>query len=751
MPEENIFDDPEMVESFLTEADEIVEQLDDDLVTLESQPDNLELLGAIFRGVHTLKGMAGFLGFTTFVQLSHETESVLDQLRKQTLRVTTSLMDVILEAIDLLKDLLEEVRAQNVQTHDLSEIIAKLGSAMRPSPAPHTDDDAESTAEIAQEPASSQAILENNSVETPADAATDLSRVIAWLTAQPASSNTNDTEDVVFETRDVAFETSEPSHENITAHAVRESLGLTQETEPDPEHIIENAVITEVSRTEFGDISKVQTEGAFRQARIDRMLDGSKPTFDESETDIASAVEDGIAITEIAFDDFEAVSVAKPTPKPTTTAKAEPEAEKAPSRPAAQPTVRAERPSGGRAEAATTTIRVDVKRLEEMMNLIGELVLERNRLLKLNRDFEQKVNLAAFGSELSENSARLNRLTTDLQRSILSVRMLPIGNVFKKFPRIVRDTARELNKEVELILSGEETELDKTIVDVIGDPLVHLIRNSIGHGIEFPQERESKGKPRTGRIWLSASHAGNEIIIEIVDDGKGIDPKVIGQKAVEKQIVTQEQLAEMSQKDILNLIFLPGFSTAKQVSQVSGRGVGLDVVRTTLKNFNGTVELDSQVGKGSRIALKLPLTLAIIQGLIVKAGRETFAIPLSSVIETVRVTPSEIQRVKGREVLDLRNHVLSLVRLKNVLTCASAEDTDRRHADTSYVVVIGVAESRIGVIVDRLVGEEEIVVKSLGSYLGDVPGIAGATIMGDGNPALILEVSAFLNTYRGAR
>ena len=394
----------------------------------------------------------------------------------------------------------------------------------------------------------------------------------------------------------------------------------------------------------------------------------------------------------------------------------------------------------------STTIRVDVKRLEEMMNLIGELVLERNHLLQLKKDFELKVDLDSFELGLAENSARINRLTTDLQRSILSVRMLPIGSVFKKFPRIARDIARDLNKEVELVLSGEETELDKAIVDVISEPLTHLLRNSIDHGLETPDVREAAGKPRSGKVCLSASHVGNQIIIEITDDGAGIDPEVIGRKAVEKELITEEQLAEMSKKEIFDLIFLPGFSTAEQVSTVSGRGVGMDVVRTTVRNFNGTINLESELGKGTRIELRLPLTLAIIQALIVEVGKETFAIPLSSVVETVRITPEDIQKVRKHEVLDLRNSVLPLLRLREALHCAPAESASS-NGHHSYVVVVGHAEQQTGVVVDRLIGEEEIVVKSLGNYLGNVPGIAGATIMGDGRASLILEVSTLMSLY----
>ena len=775
MSDENLFDDPEMVESFLMEADEIVEQLDDDLVTLETQPDDVELLGAIFRGVHTLKGMAGFLGFTQFVQLAHETESVLDLLRKQALSVDLALMDVILEAIDLLKQFLEDIRSQNVQSRDLSEISAKLeGLVTDPgmespvetseteiveeadsapaevdeaidserempdstlawlqeqggAPAAPSTDASEVSAEIESERETLTAITEwsqeqeDSPATQSAEATGEISGALAWLEDQGAVAIEPGHEPELELSADAtsSADLSPPDveyapHANVTVAEIGETLGVTETTaEPDPNQInIDTIPVDEISAADIGDIAHVGAKDAIQpQERVDDILQvtvstpgGAKST---AETD----------------------SPAQPTAQATHDL--------------------AGKPSGAsiKQETASTTIRVDVKRLEEMMNLIGELVLERNRLLKLNKDFEQKLSLDTFEAELSENSTRLNRLTTDLQRSILSIRMLPIGTVFKKFPRIVRDIARDLNKEVELILSGEETELDKTIVDVISEPLVHLIRNSADHGIETPEVREAAGKPRKGKVWLSASHAGNQIIIEIVDDGKGIDPQVVGQKAIEKGMITEAQLAEMSDKEILNLIFMAGFSTAKQVSKVSGRGVGMDVVRTTIQKFNGTIELESGLGKGSRVSLKLPLTLAIIQGLIVKVGIETFAIPLSSVIETVRVTPDDIQQMKKREVLDLRNEVLPLIRLREALECTPIEISDTKKNQASYVVVLGIAEQHLGVIVDELIGEEEIVVKSLGYYLGNVPGIAGATIMGDGRPAVILEVSALMGIY----
>lgn len=389
-------------------------------------------------------------------------------------------------------------------------------------------------------------------------------------------------------------------------------------------------------------------------------------------------------------------------------------------------------------KAIEQTIRVDVSRLDSLMNLVGELVLSRNRITQLAGELEKKFEGEYLTEQLSETTSQIGLITTELQLAVMKTRMVPIGKVFNKFPRMIRDLCRDLNKEIDLIITGEDTELDKSVVEEIGDPLVHMLRNAVDHGIESPDERIKKKKPKKGTIWLNAYHEGNHIVIEIKDDGKGIDPEKIKKKALEKELISVEEAKNLNKNEVFGLLFRPGFSTAEKVTGVSGRGVGMDVVKTNIEKLNGIIQVESEIDKGSTFKLKLPLTLAIIQALLVEVSGEVFAVPLVSVIETVRINENEIHNFEGREVLKLRDSVLSLIRLDEVFQLEGSFSTEM------YVVVVALAEKRIGMIVDRLVGQEEIVIKSLGEYLGGNIGIAGATIMGDGKVRLIIDVSGVM-------
>lgn len=387
---------------------------------------------------------------------------------------------------------------------------------------------------------------------------------------------------------------------------------------------------------------------------------------------------------------------------------------------------------------ADQTIRVDVNRLDSLMNIMSELVLGRNALLQ----FASKASLRFEGDELFEElnqtATQINFITTELQMSVMKMRMLPIGKVFNKFPRVVRDLARQLNKEVELTIHGEETELDKSVIEEIGDPLVHLVRNAVDHGIELPDVRERSGKPRQGTIKLSASQEGSNIVIRISDDGAGLDVDRIREKAAEKKLGTAEEIQRMSDREIFSFIFHPGFSTAKVISDVSGRGVGMDVVRTNIEKLKGLIDIESARGQGTAIVIKLPLTLAIVQGLLVETGSELFILPLASVSETVKITRDEIHSINQREVIRLRDAVLPIV---DLATTFFKKQETRAFAgrQNAYVVVLGLADRRLGLVVERLLGQEEVVIKPLGELLGQTPGIAGATIMGDGRVRLIVD------------
>ncbi len=390
------------------------------------------------------------------------------------------------------------------------------------------------------------------------------------------------------------------------------------------------------------------------------------------------------------------------------------------------------------------SIRVDIDRLDTVLNLAGELVLSRNRLMRLGSKIGEWEAESELSSQMDEAIAQLDLVTTDLQLAVMKIRMQPIAKVFNKFPRMVRDLARQNDKEIELVISGEETELDKTVIEEIGDPLVHLIRNSADHGMESPEDRVARGKPRCGTIALSAYQEGRNIIVSVGDDGRGIDPVAVKRTAVEKGLISSEDAEKMSDREALNLIFIPGFSTAKKVSNISGRGVGMDVVKTNITRINGTISVDSEVGKGTRIIFKLPLTLAIIQALTVEAGGEVYGIPLSTVIENIRVNDADIRTIEGQEVINIRDKVFPVVRLE-ALTSANPSISKK---EWKYIVIICLGERRVGLLVDALHGQEEIVMKSMGEYLRGTEGVAGACITGDGNVILVLDVAGLMESHK---
>ena len=629
----------EIMEDFLIEAFELIEQIDHDLVELESNPEDLELLNRIFRVAHTVKGSSSFLNFDVLTELTHHMEDVLNKARKGELKITPDIMDVVLESVDMMKGLLESIRdngsdaAAGIDIKNICASLTQISEGEAPSVAPE-----------------------------------------APVTPAP-----------------------EPVKE------------------PEPAAPAEEAA-PEVSDAELSKLSDSEVE-----AEIERLLKVRKAE------DQARRASKGIA--------------------PKSPEEIAPAASAAPA-PAAKPAPSRERDADKKVPAASSssavaqeqTIRVEVKRLDHLMNLIGELVLGKNRLLKIYDDVEERYEGEKFLEELNQVVSSLSLVTTDIQLAVMKTRMLPIAKVFNKFPRMIRDLSRELGKQIDLEISGEETELDKSIVEEIGDPLVHIIRNSCDHGIEDPETRKAMGKPEKGLVQLKAYNEGNHIVVEIVDDGKGLDADMLKSKSIEKGIITEREADAMSEKEAFGLIFRPGFSTAAKVTNVSGRGVGMDVVKTNIEKLNGIIDIESEVGKGTVMKLKIPLTLAIIQSLLVGTQEEFYAIPLASVLETVRVPIDDIYTIDGKNVLRLRDEVLSLVRLSDVFGVNKVFDG----GDQTYVVIIGVAEAKLGIIVDTLVGQEEIVIKSMGDYLQNIPGIAGATIRGDGRVTLIIDVGAMM-------
>ncbi|MDT3695789.1 MAG: chemotaxis protein CheA [Ignavibacterium sp.] len=394
------------------------------------------------------------------------------------------------------------------------------------------------------------------------------------------------------------------------------------------------------------------------------------------------------------------------------------------------------------AKKVENSIRVDVERLDELLNIVSELVLGRNRLAQVNSEFALENEGTRFSRDLFDVTKQIDLMTNELQLVVMKTRMIKIGKVFNKFPRLVRDLSREANKQINIVIKGEETELDKTLIEEINDPLVHLVRNSVDHGIETPEKRKELGKDPAGTLTLSAEHEGNNIIITIEDDGKGIDPEVIKNKAVSKGLISVEKARELSKQEILNLIFFPGFSTAEVVTNISGRGVGMDVVKTNVTKLRGIINIDSTTGAGTKIIVKLPLTLAIIPGMIVKVRNQSIVIPLNTVLEVLRVHRENIHSINQRPVIKMRDSVLPLVSVEKILFGNEEKDDNKIW---QYVVVVGIAEKRYGIEVDGLVGQKEVVIKSLGNYFGKIQGIAGSTIMGDGSVVMIVDINELLN------
>lgn len=556
----------EIVDSFAIETKEIFEKLDNEILELEKNSGNKDLVNSIFRAVHTVKGTSGFLSFEPMSVLAHAFEDVLNKLRRDELKFQPGMMDVMLEAFDLMKVLLKQVVEQNVQEVNLAPTIKRL--------------------------------------------------------------------------------------ESLSSGVIPEKTAATHEEE--------------------GKTSSVGSNDGPHQEITSSPQQSAQTQKTEKLTD--------------------------------------------------------------------TTIRVDVSRLDHLMNLVGELVLGRNRLsqiMTLNSDTEERED---FIRELNETGSQIDFITTELQTAVMKTRMVQIRRVFNRFPRLVHEIAKEFSKEIDLVIQGEETELDRSIIEEISDPLVHLIRNAADHGVEGPEEREALGKPRRGTIHISAGHEGNHVIIGIQDDGAGINPDRLKQKALEKGLITSEEAQEMKTEDAYSLIFIPGFSTAQRVSNVSGRGVGMDVVKTNITKLNGMISVESEVGKGTKFTLKLPLTLAIIQGLLVAVGGETFAVPLSSVLEVLYTTKAEVSTVHGCEVIRLRENVLSLVDISQILD-VPGRDKPRK---SFYTVVVGIANHKFGIVVDELIGQKEVVIKPLGAYLKNIPGIAGSTILGDGRVIMIIDAGELL-------
>ncbi|WRD55036.1 chemotaxis histidine kinase/response regulator CheAY2 [Helicobacter pylori] len=659
----------EIMEDFLIEAFEMNEQLDQDLVELEHNPEDLDLLNRIFRVAHTIKGSSSFLNLNILTHLTHNMEDVLNRARKGEIKITPDIMDVVLRSIDLMKTLLVTIRdtgsdTNNGKENEIEEAVKQL-----------------------------QAITSQN-----------LEGAKEGTKEAPKKENQEEAK------KEAKEENTEENQENKAKAPTAENFASDNPLADEPDLDYTNMSAEEVEAEIERLLNKRQEADKERRAQKKQEAKPKQEVAPKTET----------SKTEIPK---------TPKTETKTKAKADTEENKAPS------------------IGVEQTVRVDVRRLDHLMNLIGELVLGKNRLIRIYGDVEERYDGEKFLEELNQVVSSISAVTTDLQLAVMKTRMQPVGKVFNKFPRMVRDLSRELGKSIELIIEGEETELDKSIVEEIGDPLIHIIRNSCDHGIEPLEERRRLNKPETGKVQLSAYNEGNHIVIKISDDGKGLDPVMLKEKAIEKGVISERDAEGMSDREAFNLIFKPGFSTAKVVSNVSGRGVGMDVVKTNIEKLNGIIEIDSEVGVGTTQKLKIPLTLAIIQALLVGVQEEYYAIPLSSVLETVRISQDEIYTVDGKSVLRLRDEVLSLVRLSDIFKVDAILESN----SDVYVVIIGLADQKIGVIVDYLIGQEEVVIKSLGYYLKNTRGIAGATVRGDGKITLIVDVGAMMDMAKSIK
>jgi two-component system chemotaxis sensor kinase CheA len=716
--------DEEILQDFLVEAGEILELLGEQLVEMENKPDDQELLNSIFRGFHTVKGGAGFLQLTPLVDCCHVAENVFDILRNGQRKVSTELMDVVLKALDTVNEMFDAVRAGNMPDPCDPQLIEELSRFSTP-------ETADEVAPVAEEPVA----------DIPAEAPAEEPAPVA----ASGDKNTVTPESFLAAEGDI----TDDEFEGLL-NALDEPKGDAKPAAPAPAATTNSDEITE---DEF-DALLDQLHGSGNSPTADKPA-AEAPAAPPAPAPAAGAEEN---ISESEFEELldklhgqgkgpteTADGSTADTPAPAAAAPPPPPPPPVAAKPAAAATAEPPKPAAKKSEppaAAEATVRVDTKRLDDIMNMVGELVLVRNRLVRLG--------LKSTDESMSKAVANLDVVTGDLQTSVMKTRMQPIKKVFGRFPRVVRDLARNLKKEVTLELRGEETDLDKNLVEALADPLVHLVRNAVDHGVEMPDERVALGKPKNGTVILSAEQEGDHILLSIQEDGKGMDPKKLQEIAVEKGVMDQDAADRLSDSESFNLIFAPGFSTKKEISEVSGRGVGMDVVKTKITQLNGSITIDSVMGKGSKFMIKVPLTLAIMPTLMVMLKDQAFAFPLVSVNEIFHLDLTKTNVVDGQEVVVVRDKAIPLFYLKrwlvnqNGLSMDSASDEPETEG---HVVVVSVGTQRVGFVVDQLIGQEEVVIKPLGKMLQGTPGMSGATITGDGRIALILDVPSMLDHY----
>ncbi|EON94024.1 chemotaxis histidine kinase [Marinobacter lipolyticus SM19] len=690
--------DEEILQDFLVEAGEILEKLSEQLVDLEQNPDDSDLLNAIFRGFHTVKGGAGFLQLDALVNCCHSAENVFDTLRNHKRKVDSELMDVVLEALDNVNAMFEQVRNHEELTPAPGQLIKALDALAEPAGSvPAAVPEPQQPEQIGVGHGEDHGDITDDEFEQLLDALGNGSEQSGSVPDQEADSGSQGENSVSGdEITDDEFEAllDQLHGKGQFAGAPAEEDGA----EPD-------ADTGDQTEKSSGDLI---TDDEFEKLLDDLHGKGGSPTTGSGQEAVAREPKPG-------------PEAPKPSDKPEQPEKAETK----------QPATAAKE----QGPAAETTVRVDTKRLDDIMNMVGELVLVRNRLQRLGAQSDDE--------HMQKAVSNLDVVTTDLQSAVMQTRMQPIKKVFGRFPRVVRDLARSLKKEVSLVMHGEDTDLDKNLVEALSDPLVHLVRNSVDHGIEAPDVREKAGKPRTGTVTLNAEQEGDHILLSIEDDGAGMDPEVLRRKAVEKGLYDQDAADRLTENECYNLIFAAGFSTKDQISDVSGRGVGMDVVKTKIGQLNGQLNVESELGKGSRIVIKVPLTLAIMPTLMIMLGDQSFALPLVNVVEIFHLDLSKTNVVDGRECIVVRDKVFPLFHIKRWLVRGASEP----ESDNAHVVIVAMGTRQVGFVVDQLIGQEEVVIKPLGRALQGTPGMAGATITGDGRIALIIDVPSLLQQY----
>lgn len=682
-------DTNQYMDMFLDESHEHLQSLNEGLLSLEENSDDVSVVNEIFRNAHTLKGMSATMGYNKIAELTHEMEDVLDLIRKEQLKLNEDIIDTLFKCLDSLEQMINSVgdgEAEDVV--DVTDLVAKLSSISKGTPMPKA---ADATAKAAPQEAA----------DSPSIVLTDIDK------------------DVLKQAKESGM---------IGVH-VQVTLAATCLLKSARSYMVMNAL------DELGDVIKsVPPAEDLEQEKFDHTFDVLLITAAEVK-DVEEALESISEIEKVSVNvvDTEAKAEEKATSAEAhKAAEAKPQAKAPVKTPAKAPAKKeASKKDAAHHKHQSQSVRVDIDKLDTLMNLMGELVINKVRLEQIG----QTHRLA----ELTETLEQMDRVTTDLQNIVMKVRMVPVSAVFNRFPRMVRDVSKELNKEINLTIEGEETELDRTVIDEIGDPIMHLLRNSLDHGVEHPDDREAKGKPRTGEVGLIARHEGNNVVIMVTDDGAGINADVIRRKAVEKGMISQEDADKLDDADAVRLIFLPGFSTADKITDISGRGVGMDVVRSKIEALSGHVDVETKIDEGSVFKIKLPLTLAIIQAMLVKVQEEMYAIPLGSIDSTINIQPTDIKTVRNKEVIVLRGEIIPIIRMEETLQVPHVKDSDE-----IFVVVVHAGEAKAGIVVDNLIGQQEIVIKTLGNLFAGLKMFSGATVLGDGRVALILDVATMM-------